>query len=139
MAKSLRSLIRLNEWEVDQRRRKLGALLQSLNSLETAVDDLAAELVREQEQAGQSPAEGGFLYGNYAFAVIARRESLEDAIAEMEVRIAAAREELGEAYRELKKFEVAQEVRDTREAQELAREEQAILDELGLQTYRARS
>jgi len=83
-----------------------------------------------------SPEEAGFFYGNYAQAVIGRRQTLNDGIQRMEAQVAAARERLNEAYRELKKFEVAQKTRDERQARELARREQGILDEIGLTLFR---
>jgi len=135
MALGLQSLIRINEWEVDQRRRKLGSLLGTLHALESSLVGLAEELQREQGIAGSSPEEAGFLYGNYATAVIERRHQIEDAMVQIEEQIAEAREELNEAYRDLKKYEVAQETRDLREAEELARREQADFDELALQGY----
>ena len=54
----------------------------------------------------------------------------------MEQQVAEAREKLDEAYRELKKYEVAQETRDLRQAREEARQEQIELDEIGLQAHR---
>lgn len=136
MAKDLNTLIRLNEWTVDQRRRELGEVLGSLAELETGLERLREEVVKEQGAAQAAPEEAGFFYGNYAQAVIGRRDRLNDGIAKMEAQVAEAREKLNAAYRELKKFEVAQETRDTRAAKELARREQEAQDELGLQTFR---
>ena len=135
MAKDLRNVIRLHEWGVDEKRRKLGELLRLAESLENQARGLEEELVREQAQAKSSPEEAGILYGNYAEAVIERRERIAQSIAQTEIEIAAAREELSEAYRELKKYEVAQENRDKREAEELARKDQAFLDEVGMQSF----
>ena len=50
----------------------------------------------------------------------------------------AAREELNEAHRELKKFEIMQSERDRHETEEEGRREQIHLDEVGLQSYRQR-
>ena len=93
----------------------------------------------EQGSAQASPEEAGLFYGSYANAVIERRHQLNESVAQMEVQIAAAREELNTAYRELKKYDVAQQNRDTRETQELERREQKILDELGLEAYRRKT
>ena len=54
----------------------------------------------------------------------------------MEEQVTEAREKLNDAYRDLKKYEIAQKSRDTREALELVRREQETLDEIGLQGYR---
>jgi flagellar protein FliJ len=136
MAKNLNTLIRLNEWTVDERRRELGQVLRALADLEDGLERLRQELTKEQNAVMASPEEAGFFYGNYAQAVIGRRQSLNDGIQRMEAQIAAARERLNEAYRELKKFEVAQKTRDAREARELARREQGVLDEIGLTLFR---
>lgn len=136
MARDLHTLIRLNEWTVDQRRRALGDVLASLASLETGLEQLREELIKEQTIVRSSPEEAGFFYGNYATAVIIRREDLNQGILRMEEQVAEAREKLNDAYQDLKKYEIAQESRDTREALELVRREQKTLDEIGLQGYR---
>lgn len=136
MAKDLHTLIRLNEWTVDERRRELGVVLNALTSLEDGLERLRLEVVKEQEFVKNSPAEAGFFYGNYANAVIQRRQGLNEGIANMERDVANARERVNEAYRDLKKYQVAQETRDLYQAREDAREEQIELDEIGLQAYR---
>ncbi len=136
MAKNLDTLIRLHEWNVDERRRELGEVLRALSQLEDGLERLRQEVVKEQHAAAAAPEEAGFFYGSYAQAVIGRRQSLDEGIRRMEQQVAAARDKLNESYRELKKFEVAQKTRAAREARELARREQGILDEIGLNLYR---
>jgi len=138
MARNLLTLIRLNEWTVDERRRELSDVLNSLAVLEESLERLRTEVLREQEFVKNSPEEAGFFYGNYANNVIHRRADLNQGIVRMERDVAVARERVNEAYRDLKKYEVAQETRNLEQAQEEAREEQIELDELGLQAYRQR-
>ncbi len=135
MAKDLQNLIQIHEWEVDEKRRKLGELLRLLDNLEAQAQALEEELVREQRIAQESPDEAGVLYGNYAGTVIDRRERIAQSIAQMEHSIELAREELREAYVELKKYEIAQENREKRALLERNKREQAELDEVGLQSY----
>lgn len=136
MPKDLQNLIRLNEWEVDEKRRKLGELLRLMANLEAQAKALEEELTREQRQAGDNPVEGGLLYGAYAENVIERRERIKESIDKMEEAISEAREELRVAYLELKKYEVAQENRDKKMAREAARRETIEYDEIGIQGYR---
>ncbi len=138
MAKNLNGLIRLHQWMVDEKRRKLGELLKMLAELEDQTRRLEIEVIDEQKAAANAPETAGFLYGNYARQVIERRARLAKSIAIMETQIAGAREELNETYRELKKFQVAQEVRDRRAALEAARRDQSVLDEVGLGMHRRR-
>lgn len=139
MAKGdLHNLIRLGEWQVDEKRRQLGQLLKVLDDLEERARRLEQELIEEQRVAARDPSGAGYLYGNYAEAVIERRERLKESIARAEAEVARARDELREAYRDLKKYEIAQRNRDQKAAAERARKEQMVLDELGLQGYRTR-
>ena len=138
MANDLRSLIRLHEWHVDQKRRELGQLLQQVVDLETLARDLEGELKAEQTAASGDPTEGGFLFGNYSRHVIERREELAQSLAKVEDAVAVVREALRDAHRELKKYEIVKENRDLEEARELDRKEQIVLDELGVQAYRQR-
>jgi len=135
MAKGLKSLVRLSEWTVDEKRREMAAVLDELAAAEQARDDLEQEMLREQASAQASPNEAGLYYGAYADIVINRREQIHQHILNTEARVAEAREALNEAYREQKKYETVEKNRLEREASELERKEQIILDELGLQNH----
>lgn len=104
MAKGLKSVIRLNEWKVDEKRRELGEKLSQIAALEDGMEALEAELIKEQSTAQQSPHEAGLFYGNYANGVINRRDNFKENIIKMEEQIIAARDALSDAYRELKKL-----------------------------------
>jgi len=136
MAKDLNTLIRLNEWTVDERRRELGEVLSSLAELEDGLERLRQEIASEQQAVLSSPEEAGFFYGNYATAVIGKREHLNDGIVKMEAQVNDAREKLEIAYLDLKKYEIAQEARDVEQVKEENRVEQLELDEFSLQAHR---
>jgi len=135
VAKHLKNLIRLNDWQVEEKQRALGDLLNAVAALEAKRRQLEEELVRERKAAAEAPSEIGIYYGNFAKAALVRRRALEQAIAEGEAEVAAARDRLREAYRELKKYEVAQAQRDAREAAERDHREQLFLDEIGIQAF----
>ena len=138
MAKNLHSLIRLYEWQLDEKRRKLGEVMQSLANLEDEARRLQQQFVDEQTIAGASPNEAGFFYGRFVETALHSRDRLGLAIVQAEQEVEAAMEELREAHQELKKFEITQSDRDRREAEEEGRREQIYLDEIGLQSYRQR-
>ena len=135
MAKGIETLIRLNDWSVDQKRRKLGNLLRLIEDFEAELKKLEQDLVSEQAAATAAPNEGGFIYGYYADVVIQRRAIIQVSIQQLEKEANEAREEVSEAYRELKKYETALEARETREEAELASKEQLELDEVGIRTF----
>jgi len=135
LAKGIETLIRLNDWRVDQKRRKLGNLLRLIEDFEAELKKLEQDLVSEQAAAAAAPNEGGFIYGHYADVVIQRRAIIQVSIQQLEKEANEAREEVSEAYRELKKYETALEARETREEAELASKEQLELDEVGIRTF----
>lgn len=134
----LENLIRLHEWTVDERRRELGILLRDLEKLETALETLLADLAAEQTLAAADPEGLGRTYGAYYNKVKEQQKMIETAMVTKEHEILAARENLNAAYMDLKKYEVAQDLRKKAAAAEESRREQAELDELGLEQYRRR-
>ena len=139
MAKDLHSLIRLQSWEVDEKRRKLGEYLRIVESLENRMQQLRDELKQEQAVASESPIEGGALYGNFAKAVIAERKSLNESIGKAEDEVAFARDELRISYQQQKTYEMSQKTRDKKEEKERKRVEQIDLDEVAAESHRQKS
>jgi len=135
MARGLETLIRLNEWSVDQKRRKLGEVLGLVDGFHGEARKLEEDLIKEQAVAASSPNEAGFLYGYFADAIIDRRAIIKISIQQLETQVAEAREEVNQAYRELKKFETALETRNKREQAERDRQDQLVLDEVGMQSF----
>ena len=135
MAKGIETLIQLNNWSVDQKRRKLGNLLSLIEGFETELKKLEKDLINEQAAAAAAPNECGFVYGQYANRVIERRAIIQISTQQLEKEADEARKELSKTYRELKKFKTALEARNLREETELARKEQLELDEVGLKAF----
>ncbi len=135
MAAGLHGLIRLHEWRVDEKRRRLGDLLRLLGDLEARAQALESEIVSEQRVAAAVPAEGGRTYGAFALAAVERRERLAESIAQAEAEVSAARNELRIAHAELRRYEIAQENRDRRDAEDRDRRERIELDDVGIQQY----
>jgi len=136
VAANIKSLIRLNEWNVDEKRRKLGELLRLQADLEDQLKRLDEEHAREQHAAAADPTGAGLMYPNYAHHVRQRRDNLQDSIAQMEIVIGYARDELSDSYQELKKYETVEQNRKRRHELEQARREQTMLDEVALNQHR---
>lgn len=135
MAKDFKALVRLNDWEVDQKRRILAEQLRQLENLIGLLEALEEEIRTEQAHAASMPTEGGILYGSYAEHAIRRREDYERRIKEQERAVEDAREELRVAFLEFKKYEITENRRVARLNAELERDEQNELDEIGITQY----
>lgn len=135
MAKDFKALVRLNDWEVDQKRRALAEELRRLENLQALLQRLEEEILAEQEHAKTAPIEGGLTYGAYAEQAIRRRENYRERIAEQQNEVAAAREQLRLAFLEFKKFEITEVRRVAAVAAELNRTEDLDLNEVAITQY----
>lgn len=134
---TLESLIRLHRFQLDERRRQLADLDQLAAKLRQELERLEIEQKVEQTIAAQSfeAAQG---YGAYARNLIERRQRLTHSLAEVEQQILQAREELAEAFQEVKRYEITADNRARQQRQKLARRQQALMDELGLDRHARR-
>ena len=79
MKNSLRTLSRIQKFQIDEQRKLLNEQLEKEEQLEKQLADMAAELEREKAFAGENPQVGDF--GSYMKRYIERREALENVLA----------------------------------------------------------
>ena len=87
---------------------------------------------RERAIAARESSRIGLFYGAYHRVYLERRAQIEQQLATVRFLIEQAREELAEAFRVLKTYEITQDNENRRLRQEAERKETAILDEIGL-------
>ena len=136
MAANLKNLIRLHEWNVDEKRRKVAELQHLEDELRQKIDYLKAEMVTEKKAAAENPTEGGLMYPNYIKHATQRRDNLMESLSQMEYVISLAREEMAEAFRDLKKYENVDRNRQRRQREEQLRRDQLVSDEVALNMHR---
>ena len=105
--KGLPGLIQLNQWKVDEQRRKVTELEILSERLADQVAQLQADIEREGRSSGDS-FEDSQAYSAFLAAAMTQRETLRGSIADLQEQISAAKDDLADAYRELKSYEVAQ-------------------------------
>lgn len=132
---ALDQLVRLHRWTLDEKRQKLAELERFRTKLLGNIEALEAELAREQAAAAR-PEVTSFSLPAFIKATIERRRKIEDSIAEVDRSIAAARDEITQAFQEFKKYETAHGNHLRREAQKRTRRDQATDDELGIEQHR---
>lgn len=138
MAKGLSGIIRLHKWQVDEKKRQITELEVMKEDLENKLNKLMADLSREQENLAKSNVID-INYANYASSVMSRKENLQGSITEIDVSIENMKDELAEAFKELKKYEIVEQRAIEREKEEGKRREQDQLDEISLNLHRANS
>lgn len=127
--KSREALIRLNRFRVDEIRKRLKSLDDMRADLRKKMSDLEAMVQEEQRRAANSDL-GRLAFPSFARSVQARRENIQRTVDEVERQAATVTEELQEAYRELKKHEIAADNDQARDRVEYARQVQNELDEI---------
>jgi flagellar export protein FliJ len=134
MAKDFKTLVRMRKWALDEKQRQLGEMLGVLGNLEAEKEALEQAVIAEQKVAAENPELAGFAYGGFANAVIAEREAITKMIAEQEEKIDAFRDEVADAFKELKTAEIAERNRVEAERAEEDKKEQDELDEIGMRS-----
>jgi len=135
MAKGLSGIIRLHKWQVDEKRRQITELEVMRGELVEKLAKLLSDLETEKDNLSKSNVVD-INYANYASNVMSRRENLQASINEVDVSIENMKDELSEAFKELKKYEIVEQRAVEREKHEQKKREQDRLDEISINMYR---
>lgn len=132
-------LIRVRRHAVEQKQKFLAELYRQAEELTAQKAAMEKQLAEETERAHalESVDALGDL-SRYADAVHQRIADIDHARGQLEVRIEAAREDMREAFAELKKIEITQGRREAEEALEILKKESDELDAIGLELHRRR-
>jgi flagellar protein FliJ len=134
---SLKTIIRLQKLQLDEKRRALAELQNLGDRLKAEIEKLKEEIAHEQATARDDFAVS-FTYANFAQAAMERGRKLGESLLQVEVQISIATDQMAEAYQELKRFELAEEERLKREKDKQKRKEAIMLDETALVGFRRR-
>ena len=125
---NLRPLIRYHKWRLDEKQRALSELRGQEERILAEAAQLEEQIKSEQRTAS-AHYEVAHIYAAFARAALGRRHDIARRLATIRARIAAAAEDLAECFREVKTYEIAQEERDKRDAEEQRHKENLTLDE----------
>ena len=133
--KALKSMIRLERWGLEEKRRELLRIQSQVSSVETAREELDSE-VKHQQAAITDEVEMIFAYGNYAQGVLWRRDELAKEMQKLEPVVLESREQVASAYQSVRRYEIILEGKQKREAEESQRQEQRNIDDISMDIYR---
>jgi flagellar FliJ protein len=106
--KSRDALSRLKRFGVEEKQRKVVEIETMIGDFNQMANDLDRQIAIEQERAGVSDT-NHYAYPTFAKAAIQRRDNLLASAADLELKLANARETLAEAFEELRKIELLEE------------------------------
>jgi flagellar export protein FliJ len=130
--KSRDSLIRLTKFQVDEKRRQLAQIEMMVADCERMAGELDEQIVIEQNKVGITDV-NHYAYPTFAKAAVQRRDNLKTSIADLQVQMDAAKDDLAAAIEELKKYELMAERDKARVQSQLDDAEQVELDEIASQ------
>ncbi|MEQ8332899.1 flagellar FliJ family protein [Nisaea sp.] len=130
-------LTRLRTWELDEKRRAMGVLLQEEAALQAQADAMRREFEREKQAAAGS-LEARRTLEAYMHHFKTRVQAQQEMIEAKKREIDAANEEVLDAYQELCKAEAVMDEHEAREAQRLGRLDQMEIDEIALNMMKQR-
>ncbi|MBI4030764.1 MAG: hypothetical protein HY370_03745 [Proteobacteria bacterium] len=135
----LEPLIKFRKHTVDEKRRFLAQLYREAEMMERQKQVVEDQMAREIETAREMQmAEAQAYLGKYLEGARRKVKAMETSLKKMDVRIAAAQEDMRAAYAEMKKIEITQRNRNEREAAALRKKEDQELDEIGINLFRRR-
>ena len=135
--KGLKSLIRLHKWELEEERKVLAKLLAERQNLTNRIQSLRDEMATERRNANN--LHWYFSYPPYADVMNDRIEAWNASLFELDDRVSEAEERVSNAFKEMRKFEIALENQLELERQEAERRDQIVLDEIALNAHRRKA
>ena len=131
-------LVRLKEFELDERRRDAGSILAEVNRLTEKKESLELSLKQEQDVSSSSVEVLG-QYSKFALRVLKEREMLDEAIVEVEKAYSEANRLVTAAYQEVRKAEIIRDEAAKKEAEKIRRDEQIESDEVAQNIHRQKN
>lgn len=131
----LDQLMRLQRWTLDEKRRQASDLELLIERLVQDINKLDQQ-VEHEIQASRANLELQRQLPGYRQMMKGRRERLDKSLVDLRGELEKLREQITEAFSELKKTEQTVKNRQQRQRLVERRKEQANLDEVGLQLHR---
>ena len=131
----LDQLMRLQRWTLDEKRRQA-------TDLELLIERLIQDIIKLDEQveheieASRANLELQRVLPGYRQAMKGRRERMDKSLVDLRGELEKLREQITEAFSDLKKTEQTVKNREQRQRLAERRKDQAISDEVGLQQHR---
>lgn len=133
MKSALKTLTRIQKFQIDEQRKILSELQEKQDILQAQLEQLNRDFEQEKEFARNNAGVGDF--GAYVKRYMQQRENLEMQIAVLEKKIEHERDVMAEMFKEQKTYEIVDDQRTKRAAKEEEQKMQKVLDEIGTNSF----
>ena len=133
----LEPLIKYRKHAVDEKRRFLAQLYREAEQVERQKEAVQKQMEREIESAkDMGTTEAAAFLNKYLEGARRKIKALDGALKKMDVRIAAAQEDMRGVFAEMKKVEIIQRNREERAAAEQKKKDDQELDDIAIEQHR---
>ena len=132
--KSIQTLLRVKQREMDALKRQQGILEKNRDDLYKTVDMLSDRL-RDELKAAEKMPEMSHFFGDFSAHIKKRQEQIHAHIRKVEAELEKLTAVIREKFSEMKKYELAMQAQQKRMAEAARKREQQAMDEVGLRGY----
>lgn len=133
MKSALKTLTRIQKFQIDEQRKILSELQEKQDILQAQLEQLNRDFEQEKEFVRNNAGVGDF--GAYVKRYMQQRENLEMQIAVLEKKIEHERDVMADMFKEQKTYEIVDDQRTKRAAKEEEQKMQKVLDEIGTNSF----
>ena len=133
MKSALKTLTRIQKFQIDEQRKILSELQEKQDILQAQLEQLNRDFEQEKEFARNNAGVGDF--GAYVKRYMQQRENLEMQVAVLEKKIEHKRDVMADMFKEQKTYEIVDDQRTKRAAKEEEQKMQKVLDEIGTNSF----
>jgi flagellar export protein FliJ len=132
----LKPLIRFRKHLVDEKQKMLSQLYRDAEKIEQSKQAIIDQMDKESALAAEmGSTEAHQFLGRYLEGARKKIKALDASLKKMEVRIAAAQEDIRNAFAEMKKVEIIQTRREDEEERVEDKKESDALDDMGIERF----
>lgn len=133
MKSALKTLTRIQKFQIDEQRKILSELQEKQDFLQAQLEQLNRDFEQEKEFARNNAGVGDF--GAYVKRYMQQRENLEMQVAVLEKKIEHERDVMADMFKEQKTYEIVDDQRTKHAAKEEEQKMQKVLDEIGTNSF----
>ena len=132
--KSLKTLLRVKQREMDALKRQQGVLEQQREEVHAIIEGLGNQLNSELKAAQNMPEMAHF-FGDYSASIKKRQEMMHGHLRRVDAEINKITDQIRERFGEMKKFELALANWQKRKDDVITARAQQEMDEIGIRGY----
>jgi len=135
MKNELDTLIKMQKWTIDQKRKKLAIFLSEETNFENKIKDLISRNETEKGFANENPLYTND-YAKFLDYFLKTKDDLEVKLNRVKEMIAIIQDDIAEEFKIQKTYEITDENRKAELQKEIDLKEQNSLDEIGMNLHR---